>query len=73
MAWRSATANDSRGDGVDGCLQRIGYEVDGLQRKITVTVNSVEGCEVSGPLYTGKAGQLNVESRVPGVYPVMAC
>lgn len=47
-------------------------EVDGLQLKITVTVISVEGCEIRRPLYTGKAGQLNVGSRVPGVYPVIA-
>lgn len=73
MAWRRATANGSRGSGVYGCLLRIRCEeADGLQLKITVTVNSVEGCEIRGPLYTGKAGQLNVGSRVPGVYPVMA-
>lgn len=61
------------GSGVYGCLQRIGCEeVDGLQLSVTVTVHSVEDCEIRDPLYTGKAGQLNVGSRVPGVYPVMA-
>lgn len=46
-------------------LWQIGYEkVDCLRPKITVTVNSLEGCEVRGPLYTGKTGQLNVGSRV---------
>lgn len=73
MAWWRATANDSRGSEVCECLLRIGCEeADGLQLKITVTVNSVEGCEIRGSLYTGRAGQLNVGSRVPGVYPVMA-
>lgn len=61
------------GSGGDGRLRPIGHkEVDDLRLKLTVTVNSPEGYEIRrGPLYTGKAGQLNVGSRVPGVYPVV--
>lgn len=57
------------------CKRQSGRECEEagvLRLKITVTVKSVEGCEIRAPLYTGKAGQLNIGSRVPGVYPVVA-
>jgi hypothetical protein len=47
----------------------IGHEVDALRLEITVTVNSVTRLWGQGPLYTGQARQVNVESRarrVPG-------